>query len=130
MDSKFRFTTQKPTNEYSDTTNFSYPIIPNNRRRDTRLCRINNYIPNVTPKYTSLERWSEIYIMQLIDIFNIIKHTIMVSSLYKTIDWKSPVIYNNLCRLIYHCSSKYILPHNLIDYTPEYTSDSDSDSDS
>ena len=124
MDSKLRFNTQKTTNEYANTTNFPYPIIPNNKR-ETRLCRINNYIPYPTPKITSLERWSEKYMIQLVDIFNIIKNTIIMSSLYKTINWKSPVIYNNLCRLIYHCSSKYILPQYLID---EYTFDSDSDS--
>ena len=115
MDSKFRHTTDTTSQEYFDSGNFSYPIVPH-IRRETRRCRIINYIPHNTPRNTNLETWSRAYIVQLIDIFNIIMDTIMKSKLYKNIDWESSIIYNNLCKLIYHCSSKYILPELKYDY--------------
>ena len=121
MDSKFRYITGKSSNEYSDSGVFSNPIVPTNRR-ETRIGRIRNYVPHKTPRYTSLENWSRCYIIQLIDIFNIIKETIVKSPLYKTIDWESQVIYHNLCKLIYHWSSKYILPDLKENYDSDYDS--------
>ena len=121
MDSKFRYTTWKSTNEYPNSGVFPHPIVPTNRR-DTRICRIRNYVPHKTPRYTSLENWSRCYIIQLIDIFNIIKETIVKSPLYKTINWESQVIYHNLYKLIYHLSSKYILPDLRENYDSDYDS--------
>ena len=98
MDSKFR--TEK------------FPlIIPNEERR---ISRINNYVPHRTPRFTSKERWVNVYFPHIIQIFNIIKYNICNSPLYKFIDWDSQVIFTNLITLLYHCSSKYILSHDLL----------------
>ena len=121
MDSKFRST------EFVESGNFSYPIIPIIGNTETRICRNNNYVPHRRPRFTSIERWVDIYHKYIIDIFIIIKYNICNSPLYKFIDWDSQVIFNNLRRLLYHCSSKYILPDDLIEYN-EDNSDYDSDS--
>lgn len=115
MDSKFR------------SRNFPNPIISIVGNKETRICRINNYVPHRRPRFTSIENWVIVYHKFIIDIFLIIKYNICNSPLYKFIDWDSQVIFNNLRKLLYHCSSKYILPNDLLEYT-EDNSDSDSDS--
>lgn len=121
MDSKFRST------QLHEAGNFSYPIVSIIGNTETRICRQNNYVPHRRPRFTSIERWVDVYHKYIIDIFIIIKYNICNSSLYKFIDWDSQVIFNNLRKLLYHCSSKYILSDDLLEYNHDNT-DSDSDS--
>ena len=83
MDSKFRST------EFFETGNFSYPIIPLIGNREIRISRIKNYVPHSRPRFTSNERWVNVYLKHIIDVFNIIKYNICTSPLYKMIDWDS-----------------------------------------
>lgn len=121
--------TIKTNTQFFESRNISKYIVPITRNRETTLCRFTNYIPYNRPKYISIEKWSSAYLKYIIDIMNIIKYNICNSTLYKIIEWDSQVIFNNLIRLLYHCSSKYILPNYLLD-NQNYTNDSDSDSDS
>lgn len=67
-------------------------------------------IPHKTPKYTNRDTWHEAYYNQLIIIHIIIKR-IIGENFDNNIEWDRPSIFNNLSRLIYHCSSKYISPY-------------------
>ena len=67
-------------------------------------------IPHKKPKYANRDTWHQAYHNQLIIIHIIIKR-IISQNFNLNIVWDRPSIFNNLSRLIYHCSSKYISPY-------------------
>jgi len=81
---------------------------------DERKCERFNYIPFQTPSDSTREEWHKEYIIQLIDIHNIVINTVNERYPKNKIMWEKNKsnIFHNLSRLIYHCSSKYIAPQD------------------
>lgn len=89
------------------------PIPPIYRRKtnDRRICERSNYIPHPTPIHTNRHVWHDAHINQLIDMYTIVMDTIDEMYPNNDIQWmENNKIVNNLSKLIYHCSSKYISP--------------------
>ena len=76
---------------------------------DAKISERTNYIPRRTPRNSNRREWHNAYLLQLIDIYNIIRAIMNERYSRKKIKWltnKAP--FHNLSRLIYNCSSKYI----------------------
>lgn len=75
--------------------------------RSSRKCEIPNYIPHSRPENTNREIWHNSYKQNLIDMYRIVRGLIDIYIPKNKIIWNNIAI-NNLSKLIYHCSSKYI----------------------
>jgi hypothetical protein len=83
-----------------------------NDERHVRKCEIPNYLPEpeLDSEHSNREDWHNSYKEQLIDIFRIVR--LITESEFKNnkIVWDN-LAFNNLSRVIYHCSSKNISPY-------------------
>ena len=74
-----------------------------------RICEQSNYIPHRSPRNANRYEWHDVYLTQLIDIYNIIQDIINERYSRNKIKWMTnDKIFHNLSLVIYHCSSKYI----------------------
>jgi hypothetical protein len=79
-----------------------YPrIVPSTTKRYERP----NHIPYKFNRTISRKQWNKHYKTQIIDIYRIIRG--LISEKYE-IDWDDSKIFNNLSKLIFHCSSRHI----------------------
>jgi len=76
--------------------------------KDYRVSQRTNYLPHKKPLFTNREKWHYHYLDELIDIYNIIKDIINREFPHNKIMWNQQK-FNNLSRLVYHCSSKYLV---------------------
>ena len=70
-----------------------------------------NYVAHPSPNRDNLFNWYHAYLPQLIYMESIIRQIMEDVFPNSNIKWDEPQIFNNLVRLIYHCSSKYITPY-------------------
>lgn len=72
-------------------------------------CELSNYIAYPTPHICNYYDWKYIYVEHLFAMYDIVAHTINQKYPKNNIVWDgNEKIFNNLSRLIYHCSSKHI----------------------
>ena len=76
------------------------PQICNKFKNDKRKCQIPNFIPRQV-QYNNYIGWKEAYLNHLINMFNITMNIIDT-------DDKNSNNFENFCKMIYYCSSKYI----------------------
>jgi hypothetical protein len=72
---------------------------------------LSNYIPHNPRRVKCREVWQQAYLEQLRYIYIIIKRIITMYFPKHKINWNKPQIQNNISKVIYHCSSKYISPY-------------------
>ena len=82
----------------------------NVNRHVNRKCEIPNYLPHKTPEHSNREVWHNAYKEHLIDIYKNVRDIINSEFPKNKIVWDIVAI-NNLSKVIYHCSSKYISPY-------------------
>lgn len=92
--------------------NFTYEnnesIIPIPIFREKK-CEKSNYIVKPTSRNIDRYEWHNSYILNLIDMYNIVINVINDRYPNNKIKWKkNEEIFHNFSRLIYHCSSKHI----------------------
>jgi hypothetical protein len=73
-----------------------------------KKCEIPNYIPHIIKKKPDFDKWIEAYENQISNLYNIIIEIINKEFPKNKIIWNNIYIYNNLCKMLYHCSSKHI----------------------
>lgn len=93
-------------------TNTILECPPVHRILKKRQVERSNYIPHPTPSNANRRDWHNAYSQQLIDMYSIVIETI--TERYPNHNIKritTPKVFQNLSRLIYYCSSKYITPY-------------------
>lgn len=78
---------------------------------NTGICVRQNYTPRKTQPKDNREYWHYSYLSQLIDMYNITVEVITKRYPERKFNWNSQTKFNNLSRLIHHCSSQYISPY-------------------
>ena len=85
-----------------------------------------NYIPHRTPLHTNFNLWKQVYNDYLLDIYNIFACS--VNEKYDTnVDWDDENIFDQFCRFVFECSSKYINKDLKDEVLGFYDSESESD---
>lgn len=87
--------------EFTDDINI-VPVAQQSKR-----CEWYNYVPNKTPKYSNKEVWSQYYMDEIEDMYDIV-YNIIEDNFPGQTDWSRPAIFTNLITVLYHCSSKHI----------------------
>ena len=102
----------QPSKDYKSgiQSNVSFANDKRGDKRYERKCEIQNYLPHPTPEYSNREAWHNSYKEQLVGIYENIRDVIDSEFPKNKIKWDNVAI-NNLSKLIYHCSSKYISPY-------------------
>jgi hypothetical protein len=72
----------------------------------TRKSVISNYIPHKTPKRINYKNWTDEYFKNLVDMFELVRHTINMRHPKNNIN--SNEVFNVFCRMIFNSSSKHI----------------------
>ena len=90
--------------------NVSDTNVKRGAERCDRKCEIPNYLPHKTPEHGNRESWHNAYKEQLVDIYKNVRDIINSEFPKNKIVWDNTAI-NNLSRVIYYCSSKYISPY-------------------
>jgi hypothetical protein len=69
--------------------------------------RFRNYIPHKKPRYSNYNTWKECYYNDLLQLYNILED--LINSRYdNNIKWNNENNFEEFCKFIYECSSKYI----------------------
>jgi len=78
----------------------------------SRYCERRNYTPHSTPNNSNRIIWHDAYALNLLEMYDIVANTIDELYPKNNIQWaENGKIANNLSKMIYHCSSKYISPY-------------------
>jgi hypothetical protein len=68
-----------------------------------------NYIPHKRPRYSNYNIWKQCYYEHLLQLYNIFISS--VNSRYDNdVKWNDENNFEEFCKFIYKCSSKYITP--------------------
>ena len=96
---------------FSKDTESSNIIIHVRPLYSVKKCERGNYIPHTNHSHCNQTECSDAYTQQLDDMYRIVR--LAMSSNYKSlnIDWKDPKYAHAFDKLMFNCSSQYILPY-------------------